>query len=621
MCGISGIVAPVELPAIRTGIEKMTRRLAHRGPDAEGFFVENRVALGHRRLSIIDLSSNANQPMQDVSGRYILIFNGEVYNYREVKSRLVGYPFRTDSDSEAVLAAYARWGADCLQYFNGMFAFAIWDRQEQELFVARDRLGVKPFYYFFHNNIFVFASELRALMASGLLYPRLERSAVVSYLMYQSVISPNTMLENVFQLMPGEYGILKSNQFERHYYWQTENGSGEVEIKDVAQVKKQVRRLLSESVERRMISDVPLGAFLSGGIDSSVIVGLMAECSEQPVNTFSITFQEAEFDESQYSSLIAGRFNTRHIPILLQPEDFLESLPEALAAMDNPSGDGFNTFLVSKKTREAGITVALSGIGGDELFAGYAGFTRWLKLRRQFWWQTPMTIRHGVTAMVQAVAKGPKIERLSGILSVKSPSIDEIYPFFRQTFPAGRARKLSGVLETECDFLQKNLHERREAISRLPLLSQYSVAELLGYTLNVLLKDTDQMSMASALEVREPFFDYELIEYVLQIPDKFKYPRYPKSLLVESLAPLLPDEIVHRPKKGFTLPWKHWLRRELRGWCEEKLGRLSQRPNFNADEIRRLSSRFFYNPDGNDWMPVFQMAVLEDWFERNDITA
>lgn len=617
MCGISGIVgigAPADL---RRGIEKMNHRLAHRGPDAEGFFVENDIALGHRRLSIIDLSEDANQPMRDVSGRYMLIFNGEMYNYREVKAKLPGYPFRTDSDSEVVLAAYTRWGAGCLEHFNGMFAFAIWDREKRELFVARDRLGVKPFYYFHQNSLFVFASELRALLAGGFVPARLDRSAVNSYLMYQSVSAPATILEGVRQLMPGEYGTFRNSQFERNFYWKIEKNRKNIEVGDEATAKKQVRRLLTESVERRMVSDVPFGAFLSGGIDSSAVVGLMAECSEQPVNTFSITFREPEFDESQYSALIAKRFNTRHTPILLRPDDFLESLPAALKAMDNPSGDGFNTYLVSKKTKEAGITVALSGIGGDELFAGYASFARWLMLRGQFWWRVPAAFRRGLSGGIRAVARGVNAERMAGILSAELPTIDQVYPFLRQVMSVEQVEKLGKNPELGTDFLQKNLQERRADISCLPYLSQYSVAELLGYTLNVLLKDTDQMGMASALEIREPFFDYKLVEYVLQIPDALKYPKYPKSLLVESLAPLLPDEIVHRPKKGFTLPWKHWLQHELRGWCLQNLNNLAERPEFDGDEVRKITRRFFSQPNKHNWMPVFQMAVLEDWIERN----
>lgn len=382
---------------------------------------------------------------------------------------------------------------------------------------------------------------------------------------------------------------------------------------DKQTVQKQVRRLLTESVQRRMVSDVPLGAFLSGGIDSSAIVGLMAECSEQPIHTFAITFKEPEFDESRYSSLIARRFNTRHTSILLRPEDFLESFPEALQAMDNPSGDGFNTYLVSKVTKQAGITVALSGIGGDELFAGYGSFDRWLRLHRQRNWLFPHALRKLAGATLLSFSKTIRAERMAHLLSAESGSIEWIYPGLRHVLAPVRASALLNGIEGLHDLLKN----RREGLQKLPLLSQYSAAEILGYTLNVLLKDTDQMSMASALEVREPFFDYKLVEYVLGIPDELKYPTYPKSLLVESLKPMLPDEVVHRPKMGFTLPWKNWLHTELRSWCTARLASIADRPEFDGDAVRKIERAFFRNPESNEWMPVFQLAVLEDWLTKN----
>ncbi len=620
MCGIAGIVGwknpgPVEHP-IRT----MTRRLAHRGPDGEGIYTDPGIALGHRRLSIIDLSESAGQPMTDASGRYVMVFNGEIYNYREVRAKLPEYPFRTLSDSEVLLAAYCQWGAACLEHLNGMFAFAVWDKEKRELFVARDRLGVKPLYYFHQGGTFAFCSEMRALLASGLIRSRLNPQAVSNYLMYQSVSAPLTVIQDLNRLMPGEYGFFRDGQFTRGFYWQIERSAGEGLESDPAVVRKTVRRLLTESVERRMVSDVPLGAFLSGGIDSSAVVGLMAECSEQPINTFSIIFEEPEFDESSYAALVARRFNTRHTPLLLRPGDFLEAFPEAMTAMDSPSGDGFNSYLVSKVTKQAGITVALSGIGGDELFAGYASFLRWWRLRQHPWWRVPGVLRHAAGKILGQFTD-TRMVRFGDMAAAGTPDIEFIYPSFRQILAPRQASQLLNQAAGFEDPLQQLLFDRREDIHRLPVLSQYTVAELLGYTLNVLLKDSDQMGMAAALEVREPFFDYRLIEYVLRIPDHLKYPRYPKSLLVESLAPLLPDEVVHRPKKGFTLPWKNWLRHELRDWCNIHIQRLAERPEFNGDEVRKTAAHFFNNQRNDYWMPVLLMAILEAWMNENGVAA
>lgn len=618
MCGISGIIG-AEGPVLHSGIKSMTNRLAHRGPDAEGYFIEAGVALGHRRLSIIDLSTAANQPMNDTSGRYVIVYNGELYNFREVKGLLPDYPYQTNSDSEVVLASYARWGAGCLKHFNGMFAFAIWDKRKRELFFARDRLGVKPLYYYTEGQHLVFASELRAVLASGIVSPKLDMNAVCNYMMYQSVYAPFTVIQSVFQMMPGEYGIFKDGRLEKYIYWRLEDSGEPIEDANADKVRHKVKHLLSESVARRMVSDVPIGAFLSGGIDSSAVVGLMAQCSEQPVNTFSINFSEPEYDESYYSSLIARRFRTRHTPLLLGANDFLESFPKALESMDSPSGDGFNSWLVSKMTKQAGITVALSGIGGDELFAGYSGFIRWFRLRKAIWWAIPQKFRNLSGNLLRLAANSPRTARLADLIAAETPDIEHVYPAFRQIMNSEQSKKLLQKIPQMEDSAQRLLFGRREKIHKLPVLSQYSAAELLGYTMNVLLKDTDQMGMASALEVREPFFDYQLIEYVLQISDTIKYPRYAKSLLVDALSPLLPDEIVHRPKRGFTLPWKLWLRNDLRPWCEQNLKNLAERPAFNGDEIRKLGSQFFNRPSNNNWAPVFLLAVLEDWLERNQL--
>ena len=354
----------------------MTDAIAHRGPNAEGHYVDESVALGHRRLSIIDLSPEANQPFFDSTGRYAMVFNGEVYNFMDIRHQLADYPFRTNCDTEVVLAAYIRWGEACLSRFYGMFAFAVWDKQEQRLFVVRDRLGIKPLYFYQDEKKFLFASEIRPLLASGLVAKKLDQEGLYDYFNYQTVHAPRTIVEGVFQLNPGEYAILKNGTFTKKTYWKLAPDQPDIVEGSYGEVKKQVRRLMLESVERRLVSDVPLGAFLSGGIDSTAVVALMAEVADQAVDTFSVVFEEPQFDESEYSELVARRFNTRHHPMLLKPQDFLNALPNALMAMDSPSGDAINTYVVSKVTKEAGVTVALSGLGGDELFAGYPLFLR-----------------------------------------------------------------------------------------------------------------------------------------------------------------------------------------------------------------------------------------------------
>ncbi|MEM9987739.1 MAG: asparagine synthase (glutamine-hydrolyzing), partial [Bacteroidota bacterium] len=368
--GIAGVVGLGSKPeAIRT-VESMVAQMPHRGPDAQGVFAQSNVGLGHLRLSIIDLSDAAKQPMPDATGRYTMVYNGEVYNYQSIREELgPAYTFQSDSDTDVILASYHAWGPSCLEKLNGMFAFAIWDKVEEQLFVARDRLGIKPLYWYQAEEKLVFASEVRALLASGQVPRQIDRASLPEFLRYYSVNTPNTLIQGVKMLKAGHFGIWKDGVWEMERYWDPSQHEGP-EDSDYPTVKDQVRSLLQDSVEKRMMSDVPFGAFLSGGIDSSAIVALMASVSNQPVHTFSVVFEEEEFDESPWSDLIAKKYRTVHHPIPLKPQDFLKELPAALAAMDHPSGDGLNSYVVSQATKKQGFTVALSGLGGDELFAG-----------------------------------------------------------------------------------------------------------------------------------------------------------------------------------------------------------------------------------------------------------
>lgn len=617
MCGIVGIIGESDLQLAESKIIKMNECLKHRGPDADGIYLKENIALGHKRLSIIDLSPESNQPFIDHSNRYLITFNGEIYNFQDIKRKLPDYPFKTDSDTEVILAAYEKFGIDFLQMLNGMFAFAIWDKKLKKLLVARDRLGVKPFYYSqTDDGKFIFASEIRAILQSGFVSKNLSKSGLHDYLMYQSVYSPNTMIEGISQLKAGEYGILDGSNFQTQSFWNIEDNRT-ILNDDRSQILKTVKQLLMESVERRMISDVPLGAFLSGGIDSSAIVALMSEVSTQKVNTFSVEFHEKEFDESIYAKLIAKKFKTNHTSVRLSANDFLEELPNALKSIDSPSGDGINTYVVSKATKNAGISVALSGLGGDELFAGYNNFKTWLKIKQGILPKTPYLLRK-LPGYALSNSNNSKYQRLSGIFTANKIDISKIYPIFRQVLSPIKVEELLNTngFDAEINIL---LSEKLAAIEKFPLLSQFSIGELLGYTQNVLLKDTDQFSMASALEVREPFFDYNLVEYVLRIPDEFKFPIYPKSLLVESIAPLLPDEIVHRKKMGFVLPFEKWMRNELKDFCEKRIENLAERRILNSDTLISQWKHFINNKNGVLWSHLWHLVVLSEWLENNEI--
>lgn len=618
MCGIAGIVSfsrNIDLPST---IRRMTDAMAHRGPDADGFYTNDIIALGHRRLSIIDLSTAANQPIADHTGRYQIIFNGEIYNYRDVKKLLTDYPFSTNSDTEVLLAAYSKWGADCLPYLKGMFAFVIWDAVEQVMFIARDRMGVKPVYYFVNDNVFLFASEIRAVLGSGMVPAKANKFAIREFLSYQSVGFPESAIEGIHQLEAGSSITIRDNRYSIKKYWDTASTpTVDFDFSDRLRVQQQVRLLLRNAVERRLVSDVPLGAFLSGGIDSSAVVGLMAEVSSARPNTFTVGFEEKEFDESGYANIIARKFNTHHNQVLLKPAVFLDELTNALNAMDTPSGDGVNTYVVSKAIKQSGLTVALSGVGGDELFAGYPFFKQYLQLKKYAGvWGGSKFLRSGAAALL---GNNNKALRLKQLLNAPASSIRYFYPEFRRII----APKLLASL-TKWDAGQPTLLEKQLAIlpgslEAFPLLSQVSIAEYTGYTQHTLLKDTDQFSMAVSLEVREPFFDHDLIEFVLAIPDILKYPAYPKQLLVESLNGLLPDEIIHRKKQGFLFPWSIWMKKELRSFCEERLQRIAQRDFINGKNLLAYWQRFLNNDVSVRWMEIWLFVILEYWLEKNGI--
>lgn len=620
MCGIAGIFSPEILPDEKP-VKAMTLLLSHRGPDAQAIWSGGHIHLGHTRLSIIDLSDAANQPFHSADGRYVIVFNGEIYNYRELKASLqINYAFSTSSDTEVLLAAYAEWGAACLSRLKGMFAFAIWDRQKEALFVARDRLGIKPLYYYCKDGQFLFASEIRSLLASGLIERKLDETQLSTFLFYQTVHQPDTLVEGMKQLEAGSYAIINKNGLGLYSWWKLWDGKEPVQDSHEA-CKKTVKELFLAAVERRMVSDVPLGAFLSGGIDSSLIVACMAELSDRSIDTFSVLFEEEAFDESAYSSLIAKKYKTKHHPIHLRPSDFLDEMPLILAAMDAPSGDGPNTYMVSKKTKEAGVTVALSGLGGDELFAGYSSMLNYHSLQGKNWlWAIPKLLRRPLSGLARLFLNDHRGYKLAKLLSTPRGSLGNLYPTLRQAFSREEAHILQGRQAAwPVNLLAERLCNIDDEVAHLAPLSQACIGEIESYTRDVLLRDTDQMSMAHALEVRVPFFDHTLLEYVLGIPDAIKYPHYPKQLLVEAMSPRLPDEVVHRKKMGFTLPWEHWLKNELAGLCREKIAFLSHRPEFHAMSLQDYYTRFLTGDKKVLCSRIWQLVVLGDWLERNDI--
>ena len=619
MCGITGIARIKNRDECAEKVRVMNRHIAHRGPDAEGVWTHNFCVLGHRRLSIIDTSAAGNQPFHLIEKGLTVVFNGEIYNYLELRKELEStHTFSTQTDTEVILAAYSKWGVDCVAHFFGMFAFALWDEKQSQLLIARDRLGVKPLYYTDTVHGFVFASEIRAILSTGWIERRIDANAAADYLRYQTVHAPNTIIEGIQMLMPGHRMVIDAKGIHTERWWDLTDNRVRLDGNETKEsIHKHINELLHSSVELRMRADVPFGAFLSGGIDSSIVVGLMSRISSHPVNTFSITFNEQAYDESPYSELIAKRFNTKHTPIQLSADHFLHMVPEALESMDHPSGDGPNTYVVSKATRDAGVKMALSGLGGDEVFAGYDVFRRMKALETKQWLNSlPLAIRKNMGALVRAVKPSAASEKIAAALGQERIDLAHFYPLTRQVLYESEVNRLlkHRPVERNCVELLS------QAVSgiRMPTLSKVSVLEISTYMQNVLLRDADQMSMAHALEIRVPFLDHRLIEFVLGVNDKHKFPHTPKELLTESVGDLIPREIIDRPKMGFTFPWAVWMRSELKSFCEGQLLALKQVEVIQHDEVIALWKRFLAGDKRITWSRIWPLVVLGHWVKQHD---
>ncbi len=605
-------------------MEKMIAKQKHRGPDASGTYVNDFLVFGHSRLSIIDPDPSANQPFYSSDNNFILIFNGELYNYKKIRESLPDYPFRTNSDTEVILAAYQTWGTACVHKFNGMFAFAIWDVEKCALFIARDRLGIKPLYVYDNNESIVFSSEIRSLMECSLVKKKIDKDAFVDYLRYSTVHAPKTIIEGVKVLMPGHFMWVSDDEYKNEAYWDINTSiNRKSDNQSYEEIKFEVKNRLAKSVERRLMADVPFGAFLSGGIDSSAIVALMSEVTDKPLKTFNISFAEEAFSEAKYARIIANKYKTDHTEIKLTPADFLKDLPSALSSMDHPSGDGPNSFVVSKATKEAGVKMALSGLGGDELFAGYDIFPRAVSLLDKKWiYSFPIGIRRLMGKALKIVKPSIASDKTVETITKKYLELPFYYPINRQVLNDELISALTGIgvlPENEVYRIGLNGIDVKAAGFNSPFLSKVSYMEINTYMQNILLRDTDQMSMANSLEVRVPFLDHELVEYVYGVADEHKFPYSPKKLLIDSLNDLLPKEIVNRPKMGFTFPWEHWMKNELKDFCIANLTNLVDKELLDKKELWDMWGRFLKGSQKASWSRLWPLVVLGFWLEENAV--
>jgi asparagine synthase (glutamine-hydrolysing) len=619
VCGITGVFGGGNS---LVHARRMNDCLAHRGPDdhgvaalrdASGVYVG---AIAQRRLAIIDLSPAGHQPMVSANGRYSVVFNGEIYNYRELRRQLEhdGARFVTSSDTEVLLAGVALHGHEFVGRLRGMFAFVLWDRDRARALLARDPFGIKPLWMVEQAGVLAVASEIRALLVGGFVRPALSSDALAGYLAWGSPPEPQGMVDGVVAVPAGSVlevsvsgGIPSSPREVAHFspFDKLPNAAMPIAaVRDPAHGAEIILDALRDSVAHHLIADVPVALFLSGGIDSSVISALATEVSDRTLDSFTVVFNESEFSEATQARIAAHRFETRHHEIPLSGEDFFAALPSAFRAMDQPSMDGLNTFVVSKAVRDAGIKVVLSGLGGDELFAGYPSFARAQRLRR--WWPVLRALRTpGRAAFSRAGIHGAK---LAAMLRERSPA-RAAYVASRMLFPRDMIHALTGR-----DVVR---HEEREP-PELSLLQQVSWYELTGYMRNVLLRDSDIFAMAHALELRVPFVDRGVVAASLSVADSLKLQTgVTKALLVHALGDRLPREVWDRPKRGFALPFAEWMRGPLRDevgsalTSPSRLERVGIRPDA-AGAVWRA----FLSERGVTWSRPWALYTLVRWAEE-----
>lgn len=597
MCGIVGLININNEFVDNRVINRSADLLTKRGPDDSGVWTEGSVGLGHRRLSILDLSSAGHQPMISADGRFVIVYNGEVYNFIELRKELdqVKGGWRSNSDTEVIMAAYAEWGPSCVTRFHGMFAFAIWDRQEKILFAARDRMGVKPFYYHYSARCFAFASRPRALFG---LSPELSREineqALRLYLEIGYIPAPYSIYRDVRKLPPAHYLLIDSSGLRLERYWDFRDIKPERawEERSEEELVDELDGIVSRGVRSRMISDVPLGAFLSGGIDSSLVVAMMAKHSSKPVKTFTIGFDEKEYDESTHARAVADYLGTEHHCEYLKVNDLLQLMPTFQDEYDEPFFDSsaFPTMAVSRLARSH-VTVSLSGDGGDELFGGYHYYQ--IANRLNHFFSLPVSLRKGL-ASVAGLIPNHQFKLLAGAL--QQPDRASAFVFSRSI-----AKDFRGVLLPTVENKTKGIRELFSETSNIfpsglhP--SEQGMRLDAFYTLpDDYLQKVDIASMAFSLESRDPLLDQDLVEWAMKLPLCWKLHKGKNKYLLRELAyRYVPREILDRPKQGFSVPIDKWLRGPLNGWAEERLN----------DKV------LFQN------IPLDQSAVYELWKMHN----
>lgn len=596
MCGIAGFIqcGGGNQESLNAVLHSMTSRLAHRGPDADGYWLDSQcgVALGHRRLSVLDLSAAGAQPMQSSSRRFVITFNGEIYNFSDLREELeaLGHRFRGHSDTEVMLAGFDQWGvASTTERLNGMFAFAVWDKDTQVLILGRDRMGEKPLYFGWMNNCFLFASELKAISAHPRFEANVDTNAVAAYVRRNYIPGPLSIYRGISKLHPGtlvEVTATWPGSTRTSKFWDLERVATEGMLNqakaDESELVNSTEELLRDAIRRQMVADVPLGAFLSGGVDSSTIVSLMQAQSSRPVRTFTIGFNEREYDESSYARAVASHLGTDHTDLVLSPSDALRVIPDLPTIYDEPLGDPSQlpTVLVARLARSH-VTVVLSGDGGDELFGGYvryqAALDAWKKLAR-----VPYSVRRIVAGAVPKAGLKKPSEWLASYLASRygrrgtsRNQLEKIVALLGADTPLHLYESLTAMW-LNADVVQSAQYEQQDTSPSIPqsagFLEQMMFHDQCMYLPSDILQKVDRACMSVGLESRVPLLDYRMVEASWRVPSHLRvHASSSKWILREILRKYVPDHLIDRPKLGFSVPFGRWLRNELRDWAESLL--------------------------------------------------
>lgn len=622
MCGICGIVDFKGNLIDPKVVEIMSNSLSHRGPDGEGIFInqgsmgKGQVALGHRRLSIIDLKTG-NQPMFNEDKSIVIVYNGEIYNFNELKKDLIkrGHRFKTKSDTEVILHQYEEDGWECAKRFNGIFAFSLWDNKTQTLLLARDRIGIKPLYYFYDNERFIFASEIRAILKALAERPEIDHSSLFRYLILQYIPAPNTLYKNIYKLLPATVMLVNRKRIEVKQYWDVKEAKGEgLKANDEEKICERLLKTIDESVTNQLISDVPLGAFLSGGIDSSTIVALMSKRMKEPVKTFSVGFDTADpyYNELNYARIASSYFRTDHHEIIVRPQDVVNLFPVIARHLDDPINDPavLPTYMVSMLAKEH-VKVVLSGEGADELFGGYLRYS--LDRIARYYLLIPRLIRDGlIKPFIDDIIDNQRI--FQGLNALSEPEWSARYIKWVSVSDKDSLRVLLGnpvFIEEEWGRLKGFYDNIWTGYG--DGLNSILYADIKTWLADDLLTKVDRMSMAHGLEARVPYLDNRMVDFALSIPSWLKIKGFKrKYIFKKAVSKILPDKIVRRSKRGFALPISHWFRNELKGFVLERLTDKSiQRMGcFNPSAIDRLIKEHINGNEDNS-LQIWGLLTLQ----------